>query len=198
MTNIRPPRDPCRHYSLEVGAVSVAAFLIGNPAFYMPNEKSRHLDLFWVKRNVQKYANLSRVDFLDSTDDEAEAFSTFKPTGEDSSSYVDYIYRGPNSAYTSTCPKLVYLLVVALPEVRFPSPLAILNSILTVNTPQNSVDQAATMTVISMAYGSLLSMAVSQRSTIEATRPITSWQIPRTSKRISPRHSWVSLFLRNG
>jgi hypothetical protein len=55
----------------------------------------RHLDLFWVKRNVQKYANLSRVDFLDSTDDEAEAFSTFKPTGEDSSPYVDYIYRGP-------------------------------------------------------------------------------------------------------
>ena len=79
----------------EVGAVSVAAFLIGNPAFYMPNEKSRHLDLFWVKRNVQKYANLSRVDFLTSTDDETGTFSTFKPTGEDSSSYVDYIYRGP-------------------------------------------------------------------------------------------------------
>jgi PIF1-like helicase len=79
----------------EVGAVSIAAFLIGNPAFYMPNEKSRNLDLFWVKRNVRKYANLSRVDSLDSTDDEAEAFSTFKPTGEDSSSYVDYIYRGP-------------------------------------------------------------------------------------------------------
>ncbi|KAN0075989.1 hypothetical protein V8E54_007259 [Elaphomyces granulatus] len=72
----------------EVGAVPIAAFLIGHPAFYMPNEKSKNLDLFWVKRNVQKYANLSRVDSLDSTDDEAEAFSTFKPTGEASSSYL--------------------------------------------------------------------------------------------------------------
>jgi hypothetical protein len=36
----------------EVGAVSIAAFLIGHPAFYMPNEKTKHLDLFWVKRNV--------------------------------------------------------------------------------------------------------------------------------------------------
>jgi PIF1-like helicase len=79
----------------EVGAVSIAAFLIGHPAFYMPNEKTKHLDLFWVKRNVQKYANLSRVDSLDFTDDEAEAFSTFKPTGEASSSYVDYTHRGP-------------------------------------------------------------------------------------------------------
>src|SRR6267378_144142 len=61
----------------------------------MPNEKKKHLDLFWVKRNVQNYANLSRVDSLDFTNDDAEAFSTFKPTGEASSSYVDYTHRGP-------------------------------------------------------------------------------------------------------
>jgi hypothetical protein len=64
----------------------------------MSNEKSRSLNLFWVKRNVQRYANLSRADprpdSLGPVDD-GEAFCTFKPTGEASSSYVDYIYRGP-------------------------------------------------------------------------------------------------------
>jgi hypothetical protein len=81
----------------------------------MPNEKSRNLDLFWVKRNVQKYANLSRVDSLDSTDDEAEAFSTFKPAGETSSSYVDYyyIYRGPKLVhfclYEHFSPEFIFL-----------------------------------------------------------------------------------------
>ena len=79
----------------EVGAVSIAAFLLGHPSFYMPNEKYKNLNLFWVKQNVQKYANLSRTESQPSTYDEGESFSTFKPTGEASSSYEDYIYRGP-------------------------------------------------------------------------------------------------------
>ena len=63
---------------------------------------------------------------------------------------------------------------------------------------RNSVKPAAAVTAISMDYGSLQSMAVSPRSTIEATRPTASWKIPRTSETISPRRSWVSLFLGNG
>ena len=81
----------------EVGAVSIAAFLIGNPSFYMPNEKYKVLDLFVIKRKVREYANISRPgdDSLNSVYDEGETFSQFKPTGEDSSWYTDYIYRGP-------------------------------------------------------------------------------------------------------
>ena len=63
----------------------------------MPNEKYKILDLFWVKLKVRNYANLSRPgeDSLESIYDEGETFSQFKPTGEASSSYIDYIYRGP-------------------------------------------------------------------------------------------------------
>jgi PIF1-like helicase len=60
----------------------------------MPNEKYKVLDLFCVKLNVRKYANLSRPDSLRPIYDEGDTFSTFKPTGEASSLYIDYIYRG--------------------------------------------------------------------------------------------------------
>ena len=63
----------------EVGAVSIASFLIGHPAFYMPNEKYRVLDLFWVKLKVRHYPNLSGDDPLESIYDEGDTFIQFKP-----------------------------------------------------------------------------------------------------------------------
>jgi hypothetical protein len=36
----------------EVGAVMIDSYLLGNPAFYMPNEKTKILDLNKVKQHV--------------------------------------------------------------------------------------------------------------------------------------------------
>ncbi|KAN0073285.1 hypothetical protein V8E54_008505 [Elaphomyces granulatus] len=81
--------------------------------------------------------------------------STFKPTGEDSSSYVDYIYRGLKLVHFCLSEYLSQIGIStrrSAPLCRWPNNL---NSTLTVNTPQNSVDKyVATVTVISVVYGS--------------------------------------------
>jgi hypothetical protein len=105
----------------EVGAVTVASYLLGQPAFYMPNEKNRILHLYWVKMYVRELAGSARlsvatgipsssvepsdVDPLvqgttagpgDANDGPAdnEGFSKFTVKGSRSSHYINYRHRG--------------------------------------------------------------------------------------------------------
>ena len=118
-----------------------------------------------------------------------------------SSSYVDYICRGPKLVHfclygylsqigictRRSAPRGSFSFAAGHP--RFDPHRQYSTKLL---------NPTAAVTAISMDYGSLQSTAVSPRSTIEATRPTASWKIPRTSETISPRHSWVSLFLGSG
>jgi hypothetical protein len=77
----------------------ISSYLIGNPAFYMPNEKYRNLNLFYVKLAVRTYANQSRplqqASTAESVVDDGQTYSNFHPVEKPTSSYIDYVHRGP-------------------------------------------------------------------------------------------------------
>ena len=93
----------------EVGAVTIASFLMQQPAFYMPNEKSRILHYYQIKTKVREFAALSRLaprpilQVSDPDDEESEdeehvenaGFTTFKSAGKRASFYTHYQFRGP-------------------------------------------------------------------------------------------------------
>jgi hypothetical protein len=104
LLDMRPADYPMKVYNQfrkerEVGAVMISSYLIGNPAFYMPNEKYRNLNLFWVKRAVRGYAAQSRpllqASTAESDFEEDETYAKFHPVEQPTPSYIDYVHRGP-------------------------------------------------------------------------------------------------------
>ncbi|KAN0071175.1 hypothetical protein V8E54_010606 [Elaphomyces granulatus] len=87
----------------EIGAVMISSYLIGNPAFYMPNEKYRNLDLLSVKRAVLGYATQSRpleqTRTTESMVEEGETYAKFHTVEKPTSFYIDYVHRGPRASH---------------------------------------------------------------------------------------------------
>ena len=87
----------------EIGAVMISSYLIGNPAFYMPNEKYRNLDLLSVKRAVRGYATQSRpleqARTTESVVEEGDIYAKFHTVEKPTSFYIDYVHRGPRASH---------------------------------------------------------------------------------------------------
>ena len=90
---------------VEVGALAVAHFLLGQPSAYIPkSDKSVTINFYWVKTNVRKVLN----SLLDETSNEdmaesANQYVNFDGRTRRTSIYENYEHRGPDLLiYVST------------------------------------------------------------------------------------------------
>jgi hypothetical protein len=98
----------------EVGAVTISSYLLGQPAFYMPNMKTRIINWYQIKENLRRFADLSRYpstaeadevgfeqDNAESSHQEADndiqgaRYSKIFSYGVRTSNYTNYEFRGP-------------------------------------------------------------------------------------------------------